>query len=295
MLVEKWLVVGASLCTLVAGSALAQSPVRADAEEKRRLIEQKIRLVETMINSPAARGAAGSGDPEAPALIERSRDAAQAAKAAIVDGRLDEASRAADEALKSAANASRRLSSRGAGLSESAQRQNFRDLREQIVGYRASVEEMAGDERLGSRARALLAHIDSQTGESTALAEAGRWGDANRKLAETYRDTVRGVASLRAGQEIVLSLKFETAADELAYEQRRFRSSQIMVDRLVDEGRAGAERRRLVDEFVGAGRRLKEEADTLAKSGSHREAVALMERANSQLNRALQVMGVPIF
>lgn len=106
---------------------------------------------------------------------------------------------------------------------------------------------------------------------------------------------MRGVASLRAGQEIVLSLKFETAADELAYEQRRFRSSQIMVDRLVDEGRAGAERRRLVDEFVGAGRRLKEEADTLAKSGSHREAVALMERANSQLNRALQVMGVPIF
>ena len=291
----KWLVVGASLWTLLAGSALAQSPASADDEQKRRLIEQKIRLIESMVNSPAARAAAESGDPEAATLVERGRDAAQAAKAALAGGRLAEASRAADEALKSAASASRRLSSRSGGLSESAHRQNFRDLRDQIVAYRASVEELTGDERLGLRARELLAHIDSQTGESATLADAGRWGDANRKLAAAYRDTVRGVASLRAGQEIVLSLKFETPADELAYEQRRFRSSEIMVDRLIDEGRASGDRRKLVDAFVGAGRKLKEEADSLAHSGSHREAVALMERANTQLNRALQVMGVPIF
>jgi len=295
MVGRKWLVVGASLWTLLAGSALGQSPVVADAEQKRRLIEQKIRLIETMINSPAARGAAESGDSEAPALVARSRDAVRAAQAALAEGRLEQASRAADEALKSAASASRRLSSRSGGLSESAQRQNFRELREQIVAYRASVEELAGDERLGSRARALLAHIDALSVESAQLADVGRWGDANRKLAETYRDTVRGIASLRAGQEIVLSLKFETPADELAYEQRRFRSSEMMVDRLVDEGRASGDRRRLVDAFVGAGRKLKAEADSLAESGSHREAVALMERANTQLNRALQVMGVPIF
>jgi len=289
------LVVGASLCALVAGSALAQSPVGADDAQKRRLIEQKIRLIESMVNSPAARGAADSGEPEALALVERSRDAVRAAKTALAGGRLEEASRAVDEALKSAASASRRLSSRSGGLSESAQRQHFRELREQIVAYRASVQELTDDGRLGPRARALLAHIDSQTDESAKLADAGRWGDANRKLAEAYRLTVRGIASLRAGQEIVLSLKFETPADELAYEQRRFRSSEIMVDRLMEEGRASGDRRKLVDAFVGEGRKLKEEADSLASSGSHREAVALMERANTQLNRALQVMGVPIF
>lgn len=295
MVGSKWLAVGASLWALHSGAALAQSTATVDDAHQRRLIEQKIRLIEAMVNSPAARGATESGDPEAPALVERSRAAAQSAKAALAEGRLEDASRAADEALKSAASAARRLSSRGGGPSESAQRQNFRELREQIVSYRASVDELAGHERLGSRARALLAHIDSQTVESAKLADAGRWAEANRKLAEAYRDTVRGIAALRAGQEIVLALNFETPADELAYEQRRFRSSEIMVGRLMEEGRASGERRRQVDAFVGAGRKLKEEADALARSGGLREAVALMEEANSQLNRALQVMGVPAF
>lgn len=287
----KWLLVGASLWTLLAGGALAQSP----AEEKRRLIEQKIKLVESLIDSPAARAAAGAADPEVPALVERGRRATQAARAALAENRLDDASRAADEALKSAASASRRLSAQGGALPESAQRRTFQDLREQIAAYRASVAELAGDERSGARARELLARIDSQTSESIRLADSGRWGDANRRLADTYKLTVEGIARLRAGQEVVLSLKFDTPADELAYEQRRFNSSEIMVRKLIGEDRLDGERRRLVDAFVSRGRELKQQADSHASSGNHKDAVPLMEQANIQLNRALQAMGLPAF
>lgn len=295
MIGRRWLVVCAALWAFSAGDTLAQGPAAGDPEQKRRLVEQKIKLIEAMVNSPAARNAAESGDPEVPALVARSRSATQAAKTALAEDRLDDASRAADEALKSAAGASRRLSSRGGALSESVQRQNFQELREQIAAYRASVAELSGDASLGAPARELLARIDSQTSESVKLAEAGRWGDANRKLAEAYKDTAQGIAQLRAGHEVVLSLKFETPADELAYEQRRFHSSEIMVDKLMGESSVDGDRRRRVDGFVDRGRKLKEQADSLASSGNHKDAIALMEQANTQLNRALQVMGVPVF
>lgn len=295
MIGRRWLVACAAACAVSAGDALAQGPAAGDTEQKRRLVEQKIKLIEAMVNSPAAQKAAESGDPEVPALVARSRSATQVAKTALAEDRLDDASRAADEALKSAAGASRRLSSRGGALSESVQRRNFQELREQIAAYRASVAELSGDASLGAPARELLARIDSQTSESVKLAEAGRWGDANRKLAEAYKDTAQGIAKLRAGHEVVLSLKFETPADELAYEQRRFHSSEIMVDKLMGESRVDGDRRRLVDGFVDRGRKLKEQADSLAGSGNHKDAIALMEQANTQLNRALQVMGVPVF
>ena len=296
MIRMKRLVVAAFLWAMFAGDGLTQSPVPDSGEQKRRLIEQKIRLIETLVSSPAARSSAEAADPEVPALVERSRKATQSAKAALAENRLDDASRAADEALKSAASASRRLSARGAGLlPESAQRQAFRDLREQIAAYRASVAELAGDQRLGASARELLARIDSQTRESTALADAGRWGDANRKLADAYKLTVAGIARLRDGQEVVLSLKFDTPADELAYEQRRFNSSEIMLDKLIAEGRVAGDRRGLVEAFVSRGRQLKEQADAHARSGNPKDAVPLMEQANMHLNRALQAMGVAAF
>lgn len=291
----KWTFVAAFLGAMFAGDGLAQSPAPDSAEQARRLIKQKIKLIETLVNSPAARSPAAAGDPEAQALVERSRKATEAAKAALAENRLDEAGRAADEALKSAASASRRLSTQGGSLSESAQRRNFQDLREQIAAYRASVAELVGDARAGAPARDLLARIDSQTSESMKLADAGRLGDANRKLADTYKLTAQEISKLRAGQEVVLSLKFDTPADELAYERRRFNSNEIMVDMLIGEGRVEGDRRQLVDAFVSQGKKLKEQADSHARSGNHKDAVPLMEQANAQLNRALQAMGVPVF
>lgn len=114
-------------------------------------------------------------------------------------------------------------------------------------------------------------------------------------MADAYKIAVQELSRLRAGQEVVLSLNFETPAEEYAYEQKRFGSNQIMVDMMIGEGRAEGGKRQLVDRFVGEGRRLKLEAEGQADVGKYSEAVALMEEATKQLNRALQSMGVPVF
>lgn len=287
-----------SVLLLVIGLAnvcLAQSSGADNPEQKRKLIEQKIRLLDMLVNSPAAKNAAAGRDPDSATLIEKGRKSFAAARQAFADNRFDEASRLLDDTLKSASSVSRKISSDGSGLSESAQRKSLVDMAEQVASYRASVVELTHEGRVAAEARQLLIQIDGLSSESKQLADAGRLGDANKKLASAYKLTVQEITKLRAGQEVVMSLKFNSPADEYTYEQKRFGSNLIMIDMMIGEGRVEGQKRNLVDGFVTEGNKLKGLAEVEANSQRHKEAVVLMEKAIWQLNRALQSMGVPVF
>lgn len=274
---------------------LAQSPGTNGNEQKSKLIEQKIRLIEMLVNSPAAKSAAAGKDPESLAMIESGRKALQDAKQAYADSRFDDASKLLDTSLKSASSASRKMSTGGTGLSESAQLKSLADMSDQVATYRAGVVDLTRDPKLGAEAANLLTRVDALTAESKQLADGGRLGDANKKLASAYKMLVEDLTKLRDGQEVVMSLKFETPADEYAYEQKRFGSSLVMIDMMIDEGRADGQKRKLVDNFVAEGNQLKVKAEVEASSQRHKDAIDLMEKATKQLNRALQSMGIPIF
>ena len=288
----------ASILLLVASTVtpcLAQTAGADGLAQKRQLIEQKIRLLDMLVNSPAAKTAAAGRDPESTALIEKGRKSFDAARLAFADNRFDEASRLLDEALKSTSSASRKISPDGGGLSESAQRKSLADMAEQVASYRASVVELARDGKVAAAARQLLIQIDALLSESKQLADAGRLGDANKKMASAYKLTVEEITKLRAGHEVVMSLKFNTPADEYSYEQKRYGSSLTMIDMMIGEGRAEGQKRKLVDSFVTEGNRLRSLAEAEANSLHHKEAVVLMENASGQLNKALQSMGIPVF
>lgn len=276
-------------------SCLAQTSGTDTLGQQRKLIEQKIRLIDMLVNSPAAKSAAAGRDAESAKLVEQGQKSFEAAKQAFADNRLDEATKLLDEALKSASLASRKLAPDGGGLSESAQRKSLADMAEQVATYRASVVDLTRDVKVAAEAQRLLRQIDALSSESKQLADAGRLGDANKKLASAYKLTVEEITKLRAGQEVVLSLKFDTPAAEYAYEQKRFSSTQTMVDMMIAEGRAEGQKRVLVDSFVTEGHKLKGLAEVEANAQRHKEAVTMMEKATSQLNRALQSMGVPVF
>ena len=274
---------------------LAQTPGADGNEQKGKLIEQKIRLIEMLVNSPAAKSSAAGKDPDSLALIESGRKALEEAKRAYAESRFDDASKLLDTSLKSASSASRKMSTGGTGLSESAQRKSLADMSDQVATYRAGVVDLTRDPKLGAEAKNLLARVDALTAESKQLADGGRLGDANKKLASAYKMLVEDLTKLRDGQEVVMSLKFETPADEYAYEQKRFGSSLVMIDMMIDEGRADGQKRKLIDSFIAEGNQLKGLAEVEASSQRHKDAVDLMEKATKQLNRALQSMGIPIF
>ncbi len=280
-----------ALSAFLSVAAGAQTTEGEDA--RRRLVEQKLRLVETLLNAPATRNAATRGA-DAKALVDSASRGLDDARSALTGGNSEDAAKLADGAFRALMSVSRRISSENV-LSESAQRKNFADLKEQVATYRASLAELAQGSRPDPALQKLLARIDQSSAEAARLGSAGQLGEANAKLAETYKLAVVELSRIRAGQEVVMSLKFDTPADEYAYEQKRYKSNEIMVNMLTAEGKAEGERKTLVEGFVNEGRRLMQEATQNAQGGRYKEAVALMEQATAQSVRALQAMGVPVF
>jgi hypothetical protein len=262
-----------------------------DTEQQRQLAEQKLKLVDMLLNSPKAKAASQSQDGETAALVERSKTLLKQAREALAAQRYADAAQSLDEALQSVSRANSR---NAGGLSDSVQKQRLQEMSEQVASYRASLTELVKGKG-AANAKATLQRVDGLADEGRKLAAAGHLGEANKKMAEAYKLEVEEVSRERAGQEVVISLKFETPADEYAYEQKRFQSNEILVGMMIGEGRADGDKRRLVDSFLKEAAKLKEEAAGLAQSNRHKDAVAAMEKAGVQLNRALQSMGMPVF
>lgn len=264
-------------------------------EQRRQLLEQKLRLVESLVNSPAARNSAYGREAETPGLLGKGRQLLEEAKTAIAADRFDRAEQALNEALRSITTASKRLTAESGGLADSALRDSLRDLGDQLASYRGPIADLTRDPKDGVAASELLAKVDAMVAESAKLEAFGRLSDANRRLAEAYKAAIEGLTRLRAGQTVVLGLKFDTPAAEYSYELRRFRSNEILIDMMLAERRADTEGARKVRELAGEGRKLRDIADAQAQGMNYKEAVASMEKAAEQLNRALQYLGVPVF
>lgn len=280
----------ALILVMASQSVLAQTA--PDAESQRRLAEQKLKLVEMMVNSPKARASSEGKDADTAALIERGRQLLGQAREDLAAQRFAEAGKALDEAMKSVSKANNRSAGE---LSDSAQKQRLQEMSEQVASYRVALLELSKARGAPTTAQATLRSVDALAGEAGKLAAAGQLGDANKKMAQAYKLEVEEVSRLRAGQEVVLSLKFDTPAAEYAYEQKRFESNEILVGMMLGEGRAEGDKRRMVDGFLKEAGKLKDEAKGLAQANRHQDAVTAMEKATVQINRALQAMGVPVF
>lgn len=280
------------LWILALSAQIVTAQTTPDPEQQRRLAGQKLKLVEMLVNSPTAQASSASTDAETAALIVRSKELLTQARGALAAQRYADAAQALDEALRSVSKANSR---NAGGLSESIQKQRLQEMSEQVASYRAALAELAKLKGGAAHAQPALQRVDALADEGRKLAAAGHLGNANKKMAEAYKLSVEEIARLREGQEVVIALKFETPAEEYAYEQKRFNSNEILVGMMIAEGRAEGDKRRLVDGFMKEAARIKEDAAGLARSNRHRDAVAAMEKAVTQLNRALQSMGVPVF
>lgn len=278
------------VCALAAPMARAQTT--PDPEQQRRLAEQKLKLVEMLVNSPAAKLSSASKDTEVAGLIERSRELLKQARETLAAQRYAEASLALDEALRGVSKANSRSAG---GLSDSVQKQRLQDMGEQVATYRGALVEMLKNPKNGAEAQSALTRVDTLADAARGLAAAGRLGEANKKMAESYKLAVEEISRLRAGEVVTMSLKFNSPAEEYAYEQKRFQSNEILVNMMIAEGRAEGDKRRLVDSFIHEAGRLKADAIDQSINNNFKEAVSSMEKAFTQLNRALQTMGVPAF
>jgi tetratricopeptide (TPR) repeat protein len=278
------------ICFLVFFTLTAQAATNTD--KQRKLAEQKLKLVEMLVNSPAAKKKFVDSDADAADLIESGRTLITSARNHMGEGEYTQALQALDEALRQISRANKK---RSGELSVSAQEKRLREMGERVASYRESMVELVHNEKIAEAAQSLLENVDALVNEANQLAAANRWGEANKKMAAAYKLEVEEISRLREGEEVLITLNFETPADEYAYEQKRFDSNMILVNMKMDEGSPSSRQRRLVDGFVSKANSLKTEAEAHAVASDYKDAIQLMEQAAKQLNRALSSMGIPVY
>lgn len=266
----------------------------ADASRTMQLAEQKSRLIDTLINTPAIKAARESENPEAVAWINISRTLLAQARESMRLQQADEAIDRLDEALRSLSKASSTLAN-SPSASIVAKKKQFDDLTTQLASYRRTLEDMIATPQTSQAARRLMTRLDLLSDQGHKLFEKKHFEEANKLMQEAYKLAVSEISRLRDGQEVVLTLTFNSPREEFDYEQKRYHSNQILVTMLTREGRAQAETRDLVDGFVQSASQMKNEATAKAGANKYADAIKDMETANQHLNRALQIMGVPVF
>lgn len=269
-------------------------PALADTNPKLLLAQQKARLVETLINTPAMKAAQDGKNPEITGWITQSRNLLSQAGNAISAARPEEAIEQLDEALRNLSKASSQLTADGTG-SINTQKKQFDGHASQIESYRRTLQDMTSSPQTAAAARQLIIRIDALTAEGRKLFDGGRHDEANKRMAAAYKLAVEEISRLRDGQEVVMRLQFNSPREEFDYEQKRFYSNEILVGMLIREERATGDARKQVDAYVQGASSIKAEATAKANAGDYPVAIKEMEKANLQLNRALQMMGVPVF
>jgi hypothetical protein len=282
--------VGILAACLTATAASAASDPAATDGGRRALVAQKLKLVEQLLASPRARDIDAGADGEAKAALGRARAMLDEARKAADVSETERAEASANEALRLATTAGR---SRGAAeLADSAQRQRNTELREQIGVYRTALVAALAARRSEPRSSPLAA-LDRLVADAELAAANGRQGDANKSLAQAYQVAVAALSELRAGETVMIELKFDTPADEFAYEQKRHQSHEMLIEMIVAERKPAAGARALIEQEVARARDLRARAAERAGAADHRAAIGLMEEATGHLVRALQLAGMP--
>lgn len=273
------------------GGLYAVSPLAADAD-RRPLAEQKLRLVTTLIDSAAIKAAASG--PESGPLVASARQHLEQARASLQAAHEDEAIHDLDEALKDLSKASSLGGGNPRANAEASARQ-YRERAAEVDSYRRAIEELTAVPASAAEAKRLLANIDRLVGEARRQVDAGKPAIGLQRINEAHQLAVGEISRLRQGQEVVLRLVFESPREEFDYEQKRYYSNEILVGMLLREGRAGAQTGTEVERLQHEAATLKEAAAEKAKAGDYPAAIKEMENAGRQLNRALQMLGVPVF
>lgn len=283
-----------ALAMMLAGLAICSTPASADPNPKLVLAQQKAKLLETLINTPAMKAAQEGKNPEVASWLAQSRNLLAQANSAINAARPEEAIEQLDEALRNLSKASSQLTSDGNG-GIGAQKKLFDGHASQIDSYRRTLQEMTNTPQTAAAARQLIIRIDAMTADGRKLFDSGRHEEANKRMAAAYKLAVEEISRLRDGQEVIMRLQFNSPREEFDYEQKRYYSNEILVGMLIREERATGEARKQVDAYIQVAGSMKSEASAKANASDYPAAVKDMEKANLQLNRALQIMGVPVF
>jgi hypothetical protein len=175
-------------------------------------------------------------------------------------------------------------------------RDQIRSVVDQVRSYGGALKSLMQDAKHAVQASAAQAKIDALLRRTDKLAGENRLKEALGVAEEANRLVVESIVRMRSGETVVVSLSFDSPAQEFAYEKRRFESSEVMIAMTLEDGRSiSASSRTNIEAMLREAHRQRQSGEQEARANKYAEAVRTLEGANRQLIRVLQELGVPVF
>lgn len=267
-------------------AAFGQQPATVD----RARLESRLAAVNVLIEkSTAARQIDSSGDTRAAAQRQRARDVHRQAQQAFDAGDMQRASQLLPEASMLMFDAVR-LAAPEKVLAEKA-RADFDSRRESVRSLLAAQKRVAAEKPNSSGAKEASRSVEKLLQESEALAASGDIEQARVRLDQAYLAAKASISSMRTGDTLVRTLKFETKEEEYRYEVDRNDTHRMLVQLLI-ENKRGTDAN--VGRAVERAAALRAQADGVAARGAHVEAIKLLEDSTTELVRAIRNAGIYI-
>jgi hypothetical protein len=277
------------------GASPPPAPVQApvpNPELQRKMVEAKIELAERLVNdSPAATRIAASGNDKAKALFTEGIGKFRDAQMAIARNDLPAADQAAGQSLWAIGRARQLVPD------------DMRRVIQERVRYSALLLSTEGLLASYQRHRARLAPNAPDTDAVKAgdlmdgaklLANSERIADANRMLAQAEASLLVAINRLLGSATLDYAPRFDSPAQELAFELDRYRGFTDLVPLALRELNPRPEDRLLVDRHVEHGRTLRAAAESLAAQQNYPAALAAAREAIAQAQRALTSAGLVV-
>ena len=277
----EWLL-GAALMLLAATVTAGD----ADTDTGVPLLEQKLRLVERLLESARARH---GQDAAARGALEGVGVMVASARGDLASGAVEEAEMALDEALRQVAAIARRARP---GPARSDARDRYRQLLVGVRAFRAAFSEVVAEKGAATAAMLDDARLDALVASAARAAREQRYAEGAGQLAEAYQMLSLALSEARANETLEHRLVFASPADEFRYEQQRYKSHELLVKLIVAERAPAPDTLARIQSEVGRAIALDDRARTMAGSSDYVAAIRIQEAAVAHLARALQLGGL---
>lgn len=268
-------------------------PATADPKTATNM-SSRLEYVERLLTqSSAAKKVEASGNAEALELKARATSRFDDARRSHEKGD----SEAAQEELRDAINlmtAAVKQASGDVGVS-SKEADDFARRRESIQALAAAHDRIAAEKGEKKSNAALQQQISNQLSAADSLMDDDKPDEARAMLDGAYESLKVSLEGLRGGDTLVRELKFETKADEYAYELDRNDTHQMLVKVLLAEKLDNnSPMRASADKYIEKANGLRVEAEEAAGRKQFEEAIDLLEQSTKELIRAIRSAGVYI-
>lgn len=286
----------------IAAPALAQQPEpSADTSAAQRIqsrepdplqFARRMESVGTLIeNSSAARQIEASGVAEALEQHEQAKQAYLEAKAAFAAGDLAKASTLLSRASMTVFQAAR-LAAPETVAAEKHEK-DFRNKLESVKALLAAQKRIASEKSEVRGTSETTRQIEALLAEAEQKAASGQFDGGRTTLEQAYLLAKASVSSMRSGDTLVRSLNFASKEEEYHYEVDRNDTHQMLIKVLLeDKGGTAANAR--MKAFLDSAASLRRDAETAASRGEYAAGIETLERATSELVKAIRSAGIYI-